>query len=401
MKYIAVTIAFVFGFFAVLYTIGYIEMCLGITTPTEIPTAIEGTYDYSVTKMQLIGQNIGSLLFILLCITMFSYLFSLYHRQNKKKKDTYDKDNIKGPFVLYLRSFIDDKTTQKRVSFINDIRSEEEVLVEVMSDIAPVYAIGDPRDKKMPLGASRIYVDDEHWKSTAIDMMNRAEIVVLRLGKTDSFWWEVETAIKSIPIEKIMFVVPESKTFGNVAMLYKILLDYKIDIKQLNVNIEQKNQGSISSFLYFDKNGEAVTTEVKIPLFSHLILSYENILRNALAKFREKYGLKTNPQRTIRRSRILGILSVICILFIGSAKMFSDLVTLKCQMPYELVEECIKDKSFVEKYSDEVNGRNLTWGIVESRKGTFALDDNEYLFLFQVEALTMQSMNKGEFNLLQ
>lgn len=91
--------------------------------------------------------------------------------------------------------------------------SEEEVLVSVLSDIAPVYAIGDPKDKKMPLGTSRIYIDDEHWKSTVIDMMNRAVVVVLRLGKTDSFWWKVETAVKNISLDKVMFVVPESKIY--------------------------------------------------------------------------------------------------------------------------------------------------------------------------------------------
>ena len=202
-------------------------MIFGLISPTEIPIALEGTLEYFNIKTQLIGQDIGSILLIIVCIILSSFFYYLYRRLNKKKKDTFDKDSISAPFVLYLRSFVDDKTTKKRISIFNDVRTEEEVLVSVLSDIAPVYAIGDPKDKKMPLGASRIYVDDKHWKSTVIDMMNRAVVVVLRLGKTDSFWWEVETAVKNISLDKVMFVVPESKTFSNVATLYKILLNLR------------------------------------------------------------------------------------------------------------------------------------------------------------------------------
>lgn len=271
----------------------------------------------------------------------------------------------------------------------------------MLSDIAPVYAIGDPKDKKMPLGASRIYVDDEHWKSTVIDMMNRAVVVVLRLGKTDSFWWEVETAVTNIPLDKVMFVVPESKTFSNVATLYKILLNHDIDIQNLNVNIEKKNQGSISSFLYFDKSGQVITNEVKTLRFTQIVLSYENILRNALSGFREKFGLKTNHKRTIKWARLLEILLITSIVFIGSSKLFSDLVSLKYQMPYEFVEKCVENADFVNKYSDEVNGTNLTWGIVEARKGLFGLEDEKYKLLFLIEARTIQSMSYDEFNQLQ
>ena len=398
MKYLFAFLSVVFGLLTFLCTIGYIEIFLGINTPTEIPIALEDTYAYFDTKYQLIGQDIGIIVLIIVSIILFSFFYSLYHRLNKRKKDTFDKDKIKAPFVLYLRSFIDDKTTQKRISLMNDVRSEEEVLVEVLSDIAPVYAIGDPKDKKMPLGASRIYVDDEHWKSTVIDMMNRASVVVLRLGKTDSFWWEVETAVKSISLEKVMFVVPESKTFSNVATLYKILLDHNIDIKHLDVNIEQKSQGSISSFLYFDKEGKAVTNEVRTPRLTRMVLSYENILRNSLSGFREKFGLNSSHKNSVRWARIFELLLVFFVVFIGASKLFGDLTSLKYQMPYEFVEKCVDSSDFVNKYSDVINGTNLTWGIVEARKGLFGLDDEKYNLLFLIEAQAIQSMSHDEFS---
>ena len=401
MKYLSIFSALIFGLIAVASTIGYLEMIFGLVSPIEIPIALEGTLEYFDIKAQLIGQDIGTILLIIVCIILSSFFYYLYRRLNKKKKDTFDTDSISAPFVLYLRSFVDDKTTKKQVSIFNDVRTEEEVLVSVLSDIAPVYAIGDPKDKKMPLGASRIYVDDEHWKSTVIDMMNRAVVVVLRLGETDSFWWEVETAVKNIPLDKVMFVVPESKTFSNVATLYKILLDHNIDIKNIDINIEKKNQGSISSFLYFDNNGQAVTQEVKTPRFTRLILSYENILRNALLGFREKFGLKTKNKRKVKWARALEILLIFYIIIIGASKTFSDLVSLKYQMPYEFVERCVESPDFVDKYSKEINGENLVWGIIEARKGLFGLDDDKYKFIYLVEAYALQLMSYDEFSQLQ
>lgn len=397
MKYLYATLAVIFGLISFLYIIGYLELLFGLI-PTDIPIAFEGTLEYFDVEAQLWGQDIGSILLTIACVFLSSFFFYSYRRLNKKKKDTFDKDLIKAPFVLYLRSFVDDKTTKKRISAFNDVRTEEEVLVSVLSDIAPVYAIGDPTDKKMPLGASRIYVDDEHWKSTVIDLMNRAAVVVLRLGKTSSFWWEVETVIKNISLDKVMFVVPESKTFSSVATLYKILLDHNVDIKNLDVSIEKRRQGSISSFLYFDKNGQAVTNEVNIPRFTRLILSYENILRNTLTGFREKFGLETASKSKVRWARLLEILLICCLIIMSVSKLYNDLATLKYQFPREFVERCVESKDFVNKYSNEINGTNLTWGVIEARKGIFGLDDDKYKLLYLIEARAISSMSRDEYS---
>lgn len=397
MKYIAGFLSLFFGLVAFLFTLGCFMLSIGMTDSIEIPIVVEGTIEYSEIKWQLIGQDLGSIVIAILCIILFAYFYSLYHRLNKRKKDTLNKDDINGPFVLYLRSFKDDTTTRKNASFLTDTRSEEEVMVEVLTEIAPVYAIGDPRDKKMPLGASRIYVDDDHWKSTVAEMAQKASVVVLRLGKTDSFWWEVEMAIKSIQIEKILFVVPESKTFNNVATLYKMLLENHIDISLLDIHIEKKLRGSISSILYFDQNGSAKTADVKIARFTRLFISYENVLRNTLVDFRAKFGLSTKRKQSVRVARILQVLLIVYILFIGFSKYYGDYVSLKYQMPYELAEECVQDSAFAAKYSGDINGTNLTWSIVEAKKGAFALSDEDYLILFMIEAKTIASVSYDEY----
>lgn len=204
-------------------------------------------------------------------------------------------------------------------------------------------------------------------------------------------------AIKSIQIEKILFVVPESKTFNNVATLYKMLLENHIDISLLDIHIEKKLRGSISSILYFDQNGSAKTADVKIARFTRLFISYENVLRNTLVDFRAKFGLSTKRKQSVRVARILQVLLIVYILFIGFSKYYGDYVSLKYQMPYELVEECVQDSAFAAKYSDDINGTNLTWSIVEAKKGAFALSDEDYLILFMIEAKTIASVSYDEY----
>lgn len=394
MKYLSLILSVLLFVITLFWIVTLISLFLG-QGGEEIPIAIEGSLDYFEAKWMLFGQNVVSPLFSLLFLVLFLVCYSWYRRTSRKKKNC-NKENVNPPFCLYLRSFVDDKKTEKSV----DVQTEEEALVEVLTDIAPVYAIGNPQDKKMPIGASRIYVDDDEWKSVVQDMAQKAEVVALRLGKTDSFWWEVEMAIKNVAIEKILFVVPENKTFNNVANLYKILLEHNIDIKNLDVSASKKRRGSISSFIFFDKNGNVKTKEIGIPRFSRIILSYENILRNALSDFREKFGLSVNKKMTLRYPRFFQFLLIIGLFIMGFSKAFTDYIDLKYQMPYELVEECIKDPVFVDKYSGQINGNNLCYSLIEARKGAFLLDDDSYINLCLIETLTAQRMDLDEFNQL-
>lgn len=400
MKYVFLFLSVLCNILWSLFTAALLQLFWGLNEGVSIPIVLEGTDEFTDIWVQLIAQDVGILFIAIVFAFLSVYFYSLYHRRNKKKRDTLDKDSIQSPFVLYLRSFIDDKTTKKRVALINDMRTEEEVLVSVMSDIAPVYAIGDPKDKKMPLGASRVYVADEHWKSTVMDLMNRAQVVILRLGKTDSFWWEVEEALKSVPLDKLLFVIPECRTFDNIASLYKILLEHGIDIKNVNISIDQKSQGSISSFVYFDSDGQVHSTQVKTPHLTKLVLSFETILRNALSNFRKRFGFEPVRKLPIRKARILEISFFLFLIFVSGSKLFSHWVDLNVQMPYELVEECIEYPEFVEEYSNEINGFNLHIALENGLIGMFGLDDDKYMLLFLIHAQAFSSMSPREFELI-
>lgn len=395
MKYLAMFLSWAFGVLTVLFLMSMSMMLLGVESP-DIPIVLENTDEYARIKWELVGCDFGQPIMLVVSYFLFAVTHSLHHRLRKKKCDTLNADAIEGPFVLYLRSFIADRITSRRISLFADIRSEEETLVDVLSEIAPVYAIGDPKDKKMPVGASRIYVDDGHWKTTVEKLSQKAVVVVLRLGETDSFWWEVEMAAQKVPLEKLLFVVPECKTFSNVATLYKVLLDNKIDIKSAGISIDRKSRGSISSFMFFGHDGTPVAKSVKIPRFTQIVVSYENILRNALAEFRAKYGLHARWGAAIRWVQLLQIVVVGSMFLTFVSLGVRDFTRLNCQMPYELLEKCVEYPEFTAKYSDKINGTNLTWAFVEAEKGSFWLPDSKYKFRFFTELKAQLAATSGE-----
>lgn len=397
MKYFVLFVSVCFLGLAFLLGHVYLLQMYGLMDVTEIPIVLPDTLSYEDAKQQLIGQDVGVIIFIFVFLNIGFYLFYLYRRLSRKKKDTKTKEEIVSPFVLYLRSFVDDAKTKKRVMSLGEDRTEEEILVEVFSDIAPVYAIGDPKDKKMPLGASRIYVSDEVWKSTVHELAMKAELVLLRLGKTNSFWWEVEMAISHIPLEKIVFIVPHSDTFDNVAMLYKILLEHGVNIEQVGIQVDKKIKGSISSLLYFDREHKPFTATLEIHRFTGIFISYDVVLRKALSGLRARYGFPPYKKMSVAKARVFQILIIIYVLFIGFSRTFSDLISLKYQLPYEMVEGCINDPVFVEKYSSDINGTNLTWSLIEATKGRFLLSDDEFLTQCLIEYDALLKVEYDEF----
>lgn len=232
------------------------------------------------------GESAAYGLFPFFLSALLCVVFSrLRHKTERLEKSTINANSVNGPFVLYLRSFVDDATTGKSAAFLTDDRSEEESLVSVLSTIGPVFAIGDPKDKYTPLGARRIYVDDSQWKDTVRSMAGRAEAVVLRLGNTSGFWWEVEMSLKEIPRHKLMFAIPSSTNFGSVSVLYKYLLEKGIDIAEIGVSIEKKSVGSLSGFLYFNRHGKPVATQVASPRLAKITRSYKEILQESLKEY--------------------------------------------------------------------------------------------------------------------
>ncbi len=108
--------------------------------------------------------------------------------------------------VLYLRSFKHDPTAAQ-VEYL-DNHSDEEQLSAVLRRIGPVVAVGNPSERRVTLGASRIYLSDDEWQDWVKSQMSGAALVIFRASDTDAFLWEVATAASQLPPEKTAFLLP-------------------------------------------------------------------------------------------------------------------------------------------------------------------------------------------------
>lgn len=397
MKYVFAILTFVFGLITATVVGGVINTILEINEYEWIlPIALEGTLDFFDAQSVLWGNIIGLVLIPISSYILFAIFLSLFRKYNRRKKATLNHNDIKGPFILYLRSFLDDKTTSKNPYLGISTKSEEEHLVASLSDIAPVYAIGDPKDTEMPNGASRIYVDDEHWKSVVEELSGRALLVVLRLGKTDSFWWEVEMATRKLSIQKIVFIVPHHKTMESITTLSNILAAHNIDCKISNFDVKKRRKGSISSIIYFDEQNKMQVKQVRIYKFTSLLISYDTVIKNALDAVRQKFGCTPNSKLPVRKARTV-VIGLLALLLIFSIAIYHTKINeIRYMVPLELAELYVQDQGFVEKYGSEISYKTMIDGHLESQKGFILLSDNDLYSLLSTEIATLACVKPDE-----
>jgi TM2 domain-containing membrane protein YozV len=117
--------------------------------------------------------------------------------------------------VVYLRSFKQDDDRlvpiYLRLLIFFVALNFEQILAAILSPIGPFVAIGRPAEDVPELGAARMYFPNDQWREQICAFMERARLVVIRLGTTDNIWWEVEHAIRTVDPARLILVVVESR----------------------------------------------------------------------------------------------------------------------------------------------------------------------------------------------
>jgi hypothetical protein len=113
-------------------------------------------------------------------------------------------------FVLYLRSFRDDKLGAHvfiKTSFA--WKTEEEQVVEALAVFGRCVAVGRPGEPLPELGATRLYFTDTEWMSQVRSLMLKARLVVLRIGGTDGLLWELQEAVRLLMPQNVVVLIPD------------------------------------------------------------------------------------------------------------------------------------------------------------------------------------------------
>lgn len=108
--------------------------------------------------------------------------------------------------LLYLRSFADDVVRPSDIAFADC--SDEEMLTHLMLPYGSLNAIASPHDDVPELGARRLRVIGEDWRSQVTLMARKSKIIVLRLDVTEGLLWELKMLIDNELLAKTVVLLP-------------------------------------------------------------------------------------------------------------------------------------------------------------------------------------------------
>jgi hypothetical protein len=131
------------------------------------------------------------------------------------------------PPVLYLRSFHDDGSQLIDADLgplarwwagLLALPTAEEQSTAALDAVGPVVAIGRPDEPLPELGAARLYVADDRWQAEVLSLMDRAALVVLRIGASPGLVWEIDQSLVRLPRRRLFLsVLGESPLSAEVA----------------------------------------------------------------------------------------------------------------------------------------------------------------------------------------
>ena len=93
--------------------------------------------------------------------------------------------------------------------------SPEQELARILGRVGPVVAIGRPGEPLPELGAARLYASDDEWRDVIRDLMRRARLVVVRAGATPNLQWEIDEAVRLLPLRHLVIVSFAGERQGN------------------------------------------------------------------------------------------------------------------------------------------------------------------------------------------
>ncbi|MCR6487778.1 hypothetical protein M8542_33630 [Amycolatopsis sp. OK19-0408] len=125
-----------------------------------------------------------------------------------------------GSYVLYLRPFEVDAGRARvedlvgatgKFALIEGILREASVERQIAEAVRPVGAlvgVGAPGERLPRLGACRMYLPHQGWQPAVAQLIEQARLVVLTLGAGAGTMWELAEAMRVLPPQRLLLVVP-------------------------------------------------------------------------------------------------------------------------------------------------------------------------------------------------
>ncbi len=115
--------------------------------------------------------------------------------------------------IVYLRPFAADRRAS----------GYEVRLARSLRDLGPIIAVGRP-EEKLPATTyiSRGYVADERWQDWVVDLISRAQLVVLQIGTSEGLMWELMQVVWMVrPDQLLLCLGPKRVSRGDANLRYR------------------------------------------------------------------------------------------------------------------------------------------------------------------------------------
>lgn len=163
-----------------------------------------------------LSYNIGAIVAgILLVVPIYHFGEFLFGT-----KKIYDEKHIKymDSFILYLRSFKDDK---KKV--LDEFR-----ILYLLQNYFKVFEVGRPNEFYPSNNCAQHLYIGENWKENVLTMMDKAIFILMRINTTDNYLWEFEQCHSKKLLDKVIFWITDLQEYKRFcAITYK---KYKLEL---------------------------------------------------------------------------------------------------------------------------------------------------------------------------
>ena len=171
---------------------------------------------HGIKSNEHLSYNIGAIVAgILLVVPLYHFGEFLFGT-----KKIYDEKHIKymDSFILYLRSFKDDK---KKV--LDEFR-----ILYLLQNYFKVFEVGRPNEfYPSNNGAQHLYIG-ENWKEYVLTMMDKAVFILMRINTTDNYLWEFEQCHSKKLLDKVIFWITDLQEYKRFcAITYE---KYKLEL---------------------------------------------------------------------------------------------------------------------------------------------------------------------------
>ncbi|WP_377267413.1 hypothetical protein [Peterkaempfera sp. SMS 1(5)a] len=182
-----------------------------------------------------------------------------------------------GSYVLYLRPFAEDVkrgevsrnmyNEQQQHDLFGELmlavlssKDEEEHIADALRPVGPLLAVGG-HDAKIPhAGAMRMYLPMDAWRQPVRELIKRARLVVLTLGTTQGTLWEFTEAMRVLPPERLVLLVPGSMDDTSYAKVRRLSRE-TVTLPALATDLDRNK--SIASIIRFSAEWQPSVTHVK------------------------------------------------------------------------------------------------------------------------------------------